>query len=64
MPVFQHLERDNTGCKHKLDPQKTLPILAKLAFQCRICGSMVVNLIDRNGKLTGTQIAKSHIRTA
>jgi hypothetical protein len=58
MLVFQQLEPDNTGCKHDLDPKKTLPVPGKLAFQCRICGSMVVNVLDGNGYLTGiTQIA-------
>jgi hypothetical protein len=58
MLTFEHLERDKTGCEHMLDPERTIPVQGKLAFQCRICGSMVVNLIDRNGKLTGTRIAK------
>jgi hypothetical protein len=58
MPVFQQLKPDKTGCKHSLDHKRILLVRGKPTFQCRICGSMVVFLIDSNGKLTGTQIAK------
>jgi hypothetical protein len=58
MLVFQQLKPDHTGCKHCLDHERILLIKGKPTFQCRICGSMVVSLIDGNGKLIGTQIAK------
>ena len=58
MPVFQQLKPDDTGCKHSLDHKRILLVRGKPAFQCRICGSMVVFLIDSNGKLTGTKLAR------
>jgi hypothetical protein len=58
MSVFQQLKSDNTGCKHSLDHERILLVRGKPAFQCKICGSRVVLLIDNNGKLTGTQITK------
>ena len=58
MLVFQQLKPDKTGCKHSLYHERILLVRGKPAFQCKICGSTVVLLIDRNGKLTDTQIAK------
>jgi hypothetical protein len=58
MPVFQQLKPDHTGCRHSLDHERILLVKGKPTFRCKICGRMVVSLIDSNGKLAGTRIAK------